>query len=104
MPMRHTSIAASHSMTPFKPSLRLQMFIHILRKGAWGATLDEMEVEMGMKMQTCTARRKELEDRKLIEASTVHKYRNTRSGRKAKVWIVPEEIAVKARKKLEGYL
>lgn len=102
MTMRHTSIAAGHSMAPFKPSLRAQIFLFVLRKGSYGATLDEIELEMGLKMQTCTARRKELEDRGLLVASG--KYRLTRSGRRANVWVVPEEKAVIARKRLEGKL
>ena len=55
----------------------------------YGRTDDEMEAETGLRHQTLSATRRGLAKRGEVVDSG--KRRNTRSGRKAIVWVIPEE-------------
>ena len=71
----------------FAASYREQVFLHILRESERGATDDEIQKALGMKHQTETPRRSELEELGLIFAAP-GQFRPTRSGSLAIVWVV----------------
>lgn len=95
-----TSIAARKSIHSVAGTLRRQVFLKILEKGALGATLEELELEMGIAGNTIRPRRQELEKRGLVENSG--RERPTSSGRQAIVWVVPESVALLAQRKLKS--
>ena len=66
-------------------TLRARVFAHVQEQGARGATCDEIEEALDLKHQTASARVRELALRGDLEDSG--KRRDTRSGRKAVVWV-----------------
>jgi len=92
-----TSRAAAESMVEISPTLRGLLYRQFLLLGERGATDDELEKFTGLKHQTVSARRRELVlDGFLRENGK----RTSRSGRKAKVWVVvnPETKSVPPRR------
>jgi hypothetical protein len=81
---RDTSVEAAESMEPNAGTLRALVLDFIRGRLGAGATDDEIEVALGMRHQTASARRRELAIGKWIEDSGER--RATRSGRMAIVW------------------
>ena len=86
-----TSAAAAESMVDHSTNIELQVLAYFMHMAAYsGATDDEIEVHLGLKHQTVSARRRQLERKgmvvKLYE-NGVRVTRPTRSGRKAGVYI-----------------
>jgi hypothetical protein len=96
--IRGTSFAAERAIKPKARQLRAKVFLFILSRGALGATLEEIEQGLKLPGNTVRPRRVELEEKGFVKGSG--KTRPTASGRSAIVWIVPEEVASKARMKL----
>ena len=81
-----TSLEAAMSMQGGEGSTaRGRVLAFIVSRGAHGATDDEVEIGIGMSHQTASARRRELDLRRLIVKDGTK--RKTRSGRNAQVWI-----------------
>jgi len=80
-----TSFAAARSMKDVTGELRRAVARFIVERGRYGATDDEVEVDLGMRHQTASARRWELAQKDFIKKSG--EKRLTRSGRKAAVWV-----------------
>ena len=78
-----TSEAAADSVEDTAASMRARVLWAIERRGAYGTTDDELEVLLGMRHQTVSARRRELELLDAIHKTTER--RKTRSGRTAAV-------------------
>lgn len=86
-----TSVEAAKRIEPVSGRLRIMVYDAIRRAGSHGRTDDELEVELGMKHQTVSARRREL----YLDAHIDHRKtaagewmkRNTRSGRGAFVFV-----------------
>jgi len=95
--IKSTSIAAKVSIRPIAKTLRGQVFRFILNKGAFGATLDEIQTGLDMGGNTARPRRKELEKKGLVIDSGAR--RLTASNRQAIVWVIPDRVAAAARKK-----
>lgn len=72
--------------------------MHVLAKRELGSTLEEIVIELGIAISSASPRRLELERAGWLEDSG--RRRPTTSGRGATVWVVPEEIATRARAKL----
>lgn len=81
-----TSKAAATSIEPTSGTLRAIVLAFIRGRGASGATCEEVEIALGMKHQTASARMRELAQAKLIVENG--KRRTTSSGRAAAVWWV----------------
>lgn len=81
-----TSKAAAESVAAHAPILREQVLAQIAKRGAVGATCDEIEVSLNGRHQTISARVRELAKDGLIVDSG--KRRPTRSGRTASVYVV----------------
>lgn len=79
-----TSKAAAESVAESATSMRERVYNHLTALYPGGATDDEMEVALGMRHQTLSARRWELAKDGMVEPSG--RYRQTRSGRSAQVW------------------
>lgn len=75
--------------------MRGEVFRCVLRRGALGATIEEIAALTGIRVQTVCARRNELGNKGLIVDGGSR--RETMSGSSAKVWVVPEAIANAAR-------
>jgi hypothetical protein len=89
-----TSIAAAASLPePALARLEAQVFAVVQKWKAHGVTDDELEIETGLSHQTVSARRRGLVQKGRIVDSGLR--RQTRSGRKASVWI-PGRGAVEA--------
>ena len=89
--IRHTSRAAGKSVKgKASQQMRATIFDAILRAGSSGLTIEEIVTKTGIKLQTVCARRKELEDKRLIMNSGSK--RPTSSGRSAIVWVVPASV------------
>lgn len=99
MPVRPTSAIAKRSIRSVAGTMRAKVFLQILKMGAFGATLEELERDLAMPGNTVRPRRQELEQRGLVENSG--RERLTTSGRSAIVWVVPKEAAEKALEKLK---
>ena len=82
-----TSKAAAKSIVKKVPALVSQVFAEVYAQGPHGATCDELEVALGLKHQTCSARVRDLAKAGSIVNSG--KKRPTRSGRDAVVYVVP---------------
>lgn len=83
---RETSLDALSSVAESVDKLRAIVLGVVRERGATGATCDEIEVALGMRHQTASARVNELmEDGRVVDSG---ERRKTRSGRKATVWIV----------------
>ena len=80
-----TSIAAAESISEVSSALRAQVFDWIRACGKDGATCDEIEVGLGLRHQTASARIREL----VLKNRTVDSAarRLTRSARLAIVWV-----------------
>lgn len=98
MTARSTTVEARKAIRLVARTLRAQVFVELLKRGSTGATLEELELTLGIPGNTIRPRRQELEKRGLVEDSG--RERLTRSGRSAIVWIVPDEVAELARSKL----
>lgn len=81
-----TSKAAAESIVPQLPRLELLVYTFILNSGTDGATTDEIEYGTQLAHQTASARVRGLVLKGRIRDSGMR--RNTRSGRKAAVWVV----------------
>jgi hypothetical protein len=79
-----TSAAAGDSVEPSLASMEGQVLELFRMRAAHGCTDDEIEVELGMKHQTASARRRTLELKGFIVLSAME--RPTRSGRMAGVY------------------
>ncbi len=98
MTVRPTSAAAARAAKRTTPKAQAAIFVHVLRQGDRGATLEEISLDLGMVINAVCPRRLALEKAGWLEDSG--KRRNTTSGRPAIVWVVPKHIADKARLKL----
>ena len=86
-----TSQAAAESMKPHTPTLRHRVYQYILSRGDYGATDAEIERATGLKHQTASARRHELQNRYgAVIRHPSGKKRRTGSGRLAGVYIAVE--------------
>lgn len=84
-----TSMAAAVSMASSAESYRQKVLEFVRAQGAHGATSDEVQSGLGLTHQNGSARVSELANRfKLIVDSG--KTRPTKSGRKAVVYVTPE--------------
>jgi hypothetical protein len=84
-----TSKAAAEQAAPSAKTLRAAVLRHIVSRGAFGATDEEMQRDMPMQPNTQRPRRRELALAGLIADSGVK--RLTASGCKAVVWIAKEQ-------------
>lgn len=82
--MSETRRDAYRAISPHAPNMREQVFAFIQESG--GATCDEVEVALGMRHQTASARLNELANAGRVYASDVR--RATRSGMDAAVYMV----------------
>lgn len=81
--MRETSIIAARSVAESADQMRSRVLVAIREAG--GATCDEVEVSLGFRHQTASARIRELQlEGKVYDSGT---RRKTRSGRPAVVWV-----------------
>jgi len=81
-----TSEQAADEIAPTALVLRERVFRFIAAAGSMGATDDEIELALGMRHQTASARRRELVLKgRIVDSGTLRK---TSSGRYAHVWIV----------------
>ena len=80
-----TSKAAAISMLETAKTDAAKIWRLIAWSGSHGMTDDEIEVSLGMRHQTASARRRGLVIKGLVADSGLR--RRTRSGRKAAVWI-----------------
>ncbi len=79
-----TSEEAAESIKPSVSETEARVLAYIRGCGAFGVTDDQLEVAMGMRHQTASARRRGLVLKDLIYDAGER--RKTRSGRKATVW------------------
>ena len=80
-----TSKAAATHVAPRAGSMRARILEFIVARGAHGATMEEIEIGLGMKHQTVGPRKRELETAGLIRNAGVE--RVTTSGCMASVWV-----------------
>jgi len=83
--MTDTSKLAYDSILPHASRLAQDVFARIADAGSHGATCDELECILDMRHQTCSARIRELKDKRVIRDSG--RRRETRSGRYAAVLV-----------------
>jgi len=83
-----TSFNAAASVEELTGRLRRQVYSAIDKYGDRGLTCDEVEVALGLRHQTASARINELSNRAFIIDSG--RRRKTRSGRDAVVWVVKQ--------------
>lgn len=84
-----TSTLAYDSIKPCAATLREQVYAYVLSQGIHGATDEQVQVALGMNPSTQRPRRLELvEAGRLCQSGEI---RETRSGRKAVVWIAVEK-------------
>lgn len=88
---QETSRDAAASIRPYRKGMCLKVLACIQSAGTEGKTDDEVEIELGMRHQTASARRKDLVDDGLVVKKGIK--RATRSGRGAFVWIATERSA-----------
>lgn len=79
-----TSASAATAIAPASPTLRAQVLAFVRRRGALGATDEEIQVGLRMNPSTERPRRVELCAAALLEDSGQR--RKTRAGRMAVVW------------------
>lgn len=84
-----TSRAAAASMARISPALRARVEAFLVSRGRFGATDNEIEIALGMRHQTASARRRELVQ--LGHARDSLARRHTDSGRTACVWVIIPE-------------
>ena len=92
-----TSEEAAKSIKP--SSLRSKVASMLRLRGLFGSTDDELEVSLGLRHQTVSARRRELG--LLGKAKDSGVKRVTRSGRKATVWIACEQAPQEPHKAIQ---
>jgi hypothetical protein len=80
-----TSEEAAERIASETGRLQAMVLDEVRRSGGHGRTDDELEVALGLRHQTASARRRELVLKGLVEDSG--RRRATRSGRKATVWV-----------------
>lgn len=80
-----TSREAAESLVDALPQLQSLVYGFIRGRGLGGATCDEVEVGLGLRHQTASARVYELANKGLIIDSGLR--RRTRSGRRAAVYV-----------------
>jgi hypothetical protein len=85
VPGSATSKAAAAAALPDLGRLEALVLAHITRSAETGATDDEIEVVLGLRHQSASARRRGLVQKKLVADSG--RTRTTRSGRRATVWV-----------------
>lgn len=86
---RDTSRAAAVSMLPVAASIRARILEYITAQGSNGATVDEIEIALGLSHQCASARLTEAS--KACDVMDLGERRPTRSGRKAIVWFSVEQ-------------
>ena len=79
-----TSKEAAQSMSPHVGRIAKQVFNYIVKQGIRGSTCDEVELALGLRHQTASARIRELVQRGMVVDRGYR--RVTRSNRKAVVW------------------
>lgn len=84
-----TSHEAAVSMAGTAASMRVQVLRFIVKRGARGVIDDEVERSLGMRHQTASARRRELELSGHVERTD--RRRATRSGRTAAVYVATDK-------------
>ena len=89
-----TSRDAAESIRPFSAAMKERVRRHIAVCDGHGATCDEIEVRLGLRHQTASARIKDLAKDKVIYRSGTT--RPTRSGRQAHVWLAQTNAPVLA--------
>ena len=85
-----TSKAAGNSIEGVAESIRGRVYSRILDCGLAGSTDDELEVTLGLRHQTASARRRELVLMDVVFDSGAR--RQTRAGRNAIVWLASETL------------
>ena len=80
-----TSQEAAESMKPHAPTIRHRVYFYILEQGGLGATDSQIEIALGLRHQTASPRRRELEQMGAIQKSG--QCRKTASGRRAGVYV-----------------
>ncbi len=80
------SVAAHASIVPTKAALRARVVEYVRSRGEHGATVDEIELGLGLSHQTASARATEAKAGGELVTSGVR--RPTRSGRSAAVLVV----------------
>lgn len=80
-----TSREAAEEIVGCAPTMRQQVLVFLMARGAYGATDDEGEKVLNMRHQTYSARRRWLVKHGLVKDSG--ETRETRSGRSATVWV-----------------
>lgn len=100
MQATNTQQQAQQSIVLTSKQLRARIFEFIMKRGAEGATNEEVSELLGIRIQTVCARRNELFKKHLIVDSGVR--RDTRSGRSASVWIVPDSVRAALAKRSEA--
>ena len=83
-----TSEAAADSVADRRVSHQQKVLKYFKRVGTQGTTDDDIEVALGLRHQTASARRRELELKGLV--SKTDRRRRTRSGRTAAVYVINE--------------
>jgi hypothetical protein len=87
-----TSQAAAAKIAPTAGTLRAAVLAFITARGTAGATDEEMQLQIPMNPSTQRPRRQELQEAGLIrqkyDAASNAVTRETKSGRKAVVWVV----------------
>ena len=83
-----TSEAAAEAIKPVTGKLRKRVFEEIARRGQWGSTRQEVEINLQMSGDTVRPRFLELADKGLIEKAGMT--RPTTSHRLAEVWRAAE--------------
>lgn len=84
-----TSLNAAEEIRGSAGILREKVFNLIAARGPYGCTDDEVEVLLGMRHQTVSARRRELVLANRVIDSGIR--RTTRSGRTAIVWLLSKD-------------
>lgn len=83
-----TSRAAAEDIRSIAIPMRERVFAFIRSRGNYGAIDEEIEIALGMKHQTASARRRELVLKGRVVDSL--KERLTRGGSRAAVWVVAQ--------------
>lgn len=81
-----TSRSAAESIQPQLNKMELAVYQHIAKQGRNGATCDEIEVALGFRHQTASARVNGLSKKARVRDSGAR--RKTRGGRSAAVWVL----------------
>lgn len=79
-----TSAEAADSMAEHVNGIAAVVLSAIRQSGVRGMTCDQLEMELGLRHQTASARVRELFLRNAITSTSIRK---TRSGRSAQVWV-----------------